>query len=142
VNPGSRRDHDKFCRTEGWTPARNARGKKASHHVTYELPLPDGRVLRTRISHPVNAATYGVSLWAHILREQLDVTEAEFWACVKDGSIPSRGSAPAPPEDALPAGLVWQLIYSAGVPEADVARMTRDEAIARMNEFWAKPPEG
>lgn len=142
MTPGSRRDHDKFCRTEGWTPVSNARGKKASHHVTYELPLPDGRTLRTRISHPVNAATYGVSLWAHILRDQLDVTETEFWACVKDGSPPSRGPAPEPPEDALPAGLAWQLIHSAGVPEADVARMTRDDAIARMNEFWAKPPDG
>lgn len=142
MNPGSRRDHNKFCTTEGWTRVGNARGKKASHHVTYELPLPDGRVLRTRISHPVNAATYGASLWAHILRDQLDVTEAEFWACVKDGARPSRGSAPAAPEDALPAGLAWQLIHSAGVPEAEVATMTRAEAIERMNEFWAKPADG
>lgn len=141
MNPGSRRDHNKFCTTEGWKVVGNARGKKASHHVTYELPLPDGRILRTRISHPVNSTTYGASLWAHILRDQLDVTEAEFWACVKDGSRPSRARAPEPPENALPAGLAWQLIHSAGVPEAEVATMTRDEAIARMNEFWARPPE-
>ena len=30
VNPGSRRDHNKFCTTEGWTPARWAR-EPSSH---------------------------------------------------------------------------------------------------------------
>ncbi|WP_277050375.1 cytotoxic translational repressor of toxin-antitoxin stability system [Ruania albidiflava] len=141
MNPGSRRDHNKFCTTEGWTPVSNARGGRASHHATYELGLPDGRILRTRISHPVNATTYGAGLWAHILRDQLDVTETEFWACVKDGSKPSRGSQRKVPEDALPVGLAWQLIHSAGVPEEEVARMTRDEAIVRMNAYWAKPPQ-
>ena len=138
---GSRRDHHTFCTTEGWTRVVGARGKKTGHHVTYELPLPDGRILRTRISRPVDTTSYGASLWSHILRDQLDVTEAEFWACVQDGSTPSRGAPPAAPADALPAGLAWQLIHSAGVPEDEVAAMTREEAIARMNQFWARPPE-
>lgn len=43
---------------------------------------PDGRVLRTRVSHPVDRTDYGKSLWSHILRDQLEVSEAQFWECV------------------------------------------------------------
>lgn len=60
--------------------------------MTYELTLHDGRVLRTRISHPVDRTVYGAAMWAHILRDQLDVEEAEFWACVLDGTLPDRGA--------------------------------------------------
>ena len=50
----TRQDHEKFCGAEGWGLVRDARGRTGTHHVTYELGLPDGRVLRTRISHPVD----------------------------------------------------------------------------------------
>jgi hypothetical protein len=79
----TRKDHQNYCLNEGWTQIRNARGK-SGHHVTFELTLPDGRVLRTRISHPPNRQTYGPSMWAHILRDQLHVSEDEFWACVRE----------------------------------------------------------
>jgi hypothetical protein len=38
---------------------------------------------------PVGRYGYGSSLWNHILRDQLQVTEAGFWACVRDGIIMS-----------------------------------------------------
>jgi hypothetical protein len=137
----SRRDHDRFCQIEGWDRVRNARGKTGHHH-TYELKLADGRILRTRISYPVNNNTYGARTWSHILRDQLDVTEAEFWACVDEHQLPERGpAAPETPANALPAGLAYQLIHVVGVPEAEVATMSLDRALAVMNEHWSQPPK-
>ncbi len=132
----SREDHEAFCKTEGWQPVHDARGKTGTHHVTYELHLHDGRILRTRISHPVNRDTYGPQIWGHILRDQLDVDQAAFWACVQDGTKPDRG-APELPAGALPADLVHLLLTRVRLSEAEVAAMTKDQAIARMQQYWA-----
>ena len=115
---------------------RDARGKAGTHHVIYELQLHDGRILRTRISHPVDRSTYGQRIWAHILRDQLDVDPADFWACVREGIKPNRG-APEEPAGALPADLVHMLLTRVHLSETEVAAMTRDEAIARMQQYWA-----
>jgi hypothetical protein len=133
----TRADHKRFCISEGWTLVRNARGGTGSHHETFEYVLPDGRVLRTRISHPPDRSTYGVSAWHHILRDQLGVTEAEFWSCVDDDVKPQRGMAEAPKE-AVPAEIVYLLVNRVGIPEAEVARLGKDEAIARLTQYWAE----
>jgi hypothetical protein len=69
----ARADHAKFCENEGWRVVRDARGRTGTHHLTYELDLPDGRTLRTRVSHPPDRTDYGPSIWSHILRDQLAV---------------------------------------------------------------------
>lgn len=131
----TREDHERFCAVEGWRRVRNARGRAGSHHVTFELDLPDGRVLRTRISHPVDRSCYGSSLWTHILCDQLDVSEEEFWECLRDGTRPDRG-APLAVTDSLPADVVHLLITRVGLAEKDIAEMSREEAIARLQRFW------
>ena len=132
----TRQAHETFCQNEGWQPVRTARGKTGTHHVIYELQLHDGRILRTRISHPVNRDTYGPGIWSHILKDQLDVDQATFWACVQDGTKPDRG-APQPPAGALPADLVHLLLTRVRLSEADVAAMSKDQAITRMQQYWA-----
>jgi hypothetical protein len=131
----TRQAHETFCTTEGWQQVHNARGQAVSHHVTYELQLHDGRILRTRISHPVNRETYGPAMWSHILQEQLDVDQATFWACVQDGKKPDRGT-PELPSQALPANLVYLLLTQVRLSEAEVAAMSKEEAIARMQQYW------
>lgn len=133
----TRQVHEKFCTTEGWTRVRDATGRTGTHHITYQLSLADGRVLRTRISHPVNRTTYGAGMWNHILRDQLDVAEAEFWACVVDGTLPGRGGGPPPAVERLPADIVHQLINRVGLSDAEVGAMTRAQAIARIQQYWA-----
>jgi hypothetical protein len=133
----TRQDHDKFCGVEGWTQVRDARGRTGTHHVTYELHLPDGGVLRTRISHPPDRTTYGSSLWSHILRDQLCISAEEFWACVHDGIKPDRGG-PAAPLEALPADLVHLLITRVGLAEREVAAMSKGDAVERLNRYWAE----
>lgn len=136
----SRRDHDRFCKTENWEEVRNARGGKVGHHITYELNLFDGRILRTRVSRPADNTSYGPGLWTRILKDQLDVTEAEFWACVSDKQLPDRGASSLTlPEQALPADLVHQLITVAGVPEDEIADMTLMRAVEVMTAHWSQP---
>ncbi len=134
----TRADHEKFCRIEGWRQVRNARGNKGTHHLTFELDLPDGRILRTRISHPPDRTDYGAQLWQHILRDQLTVTEAEFWACVQKKAKPDRGGPPEP-APSLPADVVYQLLTKVGLTEDEVAGLTREQAIARLRQYWSDP---
>ena len=70
---------------------RGATGRPVQHHRTYELALWDSRILRTRISKPIDKTTYGPQMWSQILREQLQVTAEVFWGCVLDGQLPDRG---------------------------------------------------
>ena len=136
----TREDHRAFCRAEGWEEVRSARGGHVGHRLTYELSLPDGRILRTRISHPPGRQTYAARLWSHILREQLAVDEATFWACVRDGVTPARSIARPQPRG-IPSDLFHLLTTTARLPVADVQRMTRDEAIAAAQRFWSRQPD-
>jgi len=115
---------------------RDSRGGTGTHHLTYELDLPDGRTLRTRVSHPPDRTDYGPSIWIHILRDQLAVNEAEFWACVRGGERPDRGQPAAPPE-AIPSELAHLLIHRVGVTEVEVATMSKEQAIERLNAYWS-----
>lgn len=133
--PATRADHQSFCLIEGWTERRRATGRRGSHHINYELPLPDGRILYTRISHPVDRTDYGPSIWAHILRDQLAVSADEFWACVEDKVLPDR-QGPTTSVEAIPAGVVRALVVDARIPEADVRAMTKAEAVQRLADFY------
>jgi hypothetical protein len=135
----TRDHHEAFCTTEGWDLVRDARDRPTGHHVTYRLPLPDGRILRTRISRPVDLTEYGPALFGHILRDQLEVTAEEFWTCVSDGTAPTRTPYPIP-ADALPASLVFTLQRQLHLTDAEVASLTRTEALARLAEHWSQGP--
>jgi hypothetical protein len=132
---GGRDDHEKICLTEHWELVTNARGKPVRHHATYRLILPDGRILRSRISRPVDRTMYSNSIWNHILQDQLLVSDDELWACVDDGALPARGAAP-PPTSAIPLALVWQLTRTVGMDERVVARMTKEQAVQAINDYW------
>jgi len=103
--------------------------------------LNDDRILRTRISRPANKDSYGPSLWAAILRDQLEVTEANFWQCVDHQVPPPRPADHEPPAaEGLPAGLVHQLKSSLRLSDTEVASLSRGEAVARMAAYWSQPP--
>lgn len=122
----TREDHDDFCTNEKWQLVRGASGKPVTHHRTYELALWDDRILRTRISRPIDRTGYSARMWSHILREQLDVSADEFWLCARKGVVPDRGRPEtAPPRSAVPLYLVRELTRL-GVPEREV--LGRDAA--------------
>ena len=133
----TRHDHDRFCGIEGWQLVRDAQRRTGTHHATRELRLPDGRVLRTQISHPVDHSGYGPSIWSHVLRDQLHVSGADFWSCLRDGVAPDRGM-PEPPPEALPVDLVHLLLTRVDLTESEVATMGKDEAVARLARYWSE----
>lgn len=134
--PATREDHDDFCTTERWERARGAAGKPVTHHRTYELALWDGRILRTRISHPVNKSEYAPSMWAHILRNQLEVTPDVFWACVKDSVLPDRGQPRTVDEKkAVPLYLRDEL-RRFGVPDVEILALDAAGAAALLAEKY------
>jgi len=135
----SREHHNTFCTVEGWNVVRKADGKSVAHHITYELDLPDGRILRTRVSRPPDKTNYGDKMWAHILSDQLDVDAATFWACVQDGVKPDRGQR-HPVGETLPAELVYLLRKHLRLSDAELAEMSRQDAIERMSRFWEEHP--
>lgn len=126
----------KFVERERWVDKDAKSRKKKGDHHRCTLRLPTGEVLYTRISHG-RGEIADDGLWAAILRNELKVTEKEFWACVDDKVLPSRPQ-PAPPErrgPALDAKLARNLVRRAGLAQGVVAKMTRDEAVAAWQRY-------
>jgi len=99
------RDLRKFCDNDGWDP------KKRGDHWRYTKRLPDGRPLRTKVSFG-SGEIGDPGLFAAILREQLLVSEAEFWRVVREGGPARRAAVPIAAPDAPPllsAATVLQL---------------------------------
>ena len=132
----TRRDYQRFCEVEGWTEVRSATGRKGRHHLIYEFTIADGRILRTRISHPPNRSDIGRGMFAHILRDQLQVSEEAFWTCVTDATPPDRGGRPSPEREPLPAELVHLLTVKARFTDDEVRAMTKAEAIEAAQRYW------
>lgn len=99
------RDLRRFCDNDGWDP------KKLTDHWRYTKRLADGRTLRTKVSFG-SGEIGDPGLFAAILREQLQVTETEFWRVVRDGGPARRAAVPIAAPDAPPllsAATVLQL---------------------------------
>jgi len=131
-------DLRRYVVRDGWTEELNlARGRaRTGDHRRYRKELADGTILRTKVPHAVGDEI-GADLFRYILRDQLRVDEATFWAVV-------RGAAPAPqpptPEaPTIPAWLVERLLRTIGLPEEAVRAMTRDEALAAWESYLTKP---
>ena len=112
-------------------------GKPVQHHRTYELMIPSGEILRTRISKPVDRTTYSSSMWSAILRDQLKVTSDEFWACVQERVLPDRGGSESTSNpQALPLHLVNELIERVGLKPEEAVALSLEEAVERINQYW------
>lgn len=132
-----RERHDDFCVIEQWEIVHGSTGKPVKHHRTYELVIPSGEILRTRISQPVDRTTYSASMWSAILRDQLRVTNDEFWDCVQHKVLPDRGESPTESNPkALPLHLLNELIERVGLTPDEAIKLTLEEALQRMNEYW------
>lgn len=137
--PATTKDHQEFCLIEGWQAKHTARGKTGDH-FRYILPLPDGRCLYTRISHPVNRSkTYGKSLWSHILKDQLEVSGAEFWDCVDQRIVPNRGMPTVDEGTHLPVWLVVQL-KQRGAQEHEISGLSVVEATQLLANLYRDHP--
>lgn len=132
------RDLRQYVTHDGWTEEPNlARGRRRTgDHRRYFRELADGTRLRTKVSHDEDAEI-GKDLFQRILRDQLRVTEERFWGVVRERAGAGRGAA-QPAVEPVPGWLVTRLLLTVGLPEADVAQMTPDEARAAWLEYQAQ----
>lgn len=128
-------DLHRFCAVDEWRIKKTARGKTAGDHTRYTKTLPDGTLLRTKASHGRKGID-DPDLFSHILRTQLQVTAEQFWDAVDKGIKPQRpGVEPEPPPKvAIPFDLARNLLTRVGIPQEELARMSKDEAVA----LWQK----
>ena len=112
-----------FCRIDGWERKADAAGRSVGKHEVWTKALHDGTVLRTVISK--GHGTYKLSTTAHIVKHQLRVTEAEFWATVRRGTPPRRpGLRPRERTgEALPLSVVRTLLAT-GYTADDMRSLT------------------
>lgn len=121
-------------RAEGWVlePNRARRRSKVGDHWRYRKVTRDGRTLSTKVSHSVREEI-GPSLFRHILRDQLEVTEDAFWAVVRGRPEIAAALAPAPVP--IAGWLVERLIFTVGMAEEEVGGLTQEEALAAWQEY-------
>jgi hypothetical protein len=133
------RELEAYVVHDGWVEAPNlARGKRRTgDHRRYHKEFPDGTTLRTKVSHALGDEI-GIDLFKHILRDQLKVDEARFWAVVRRQIEQAQDASP-PETSTVPGWLVQRLTFTAGIPEADARRLTPDQAIERWEAFISRP---
>lgn len=128
---------ERFCQVEGWEDRDAARGRRTGDHKRYRLRLPDGNVLTTKVSHGTGQVDAG--LFTRILRDQLQVTEQEFWAAVDHRRLPIRVPTPVSPAGhRLPARLVEPL-SRLGVPDDQMRELSVEQAEALLREERRRP---
>lgn len=128
-----------FLGVDGWReiPA-GERGGRRQKHIFFEKLLENGRLLQTHISHDRDSRP-GPHTFSLILKEQLEVGRAEFWDAIRSGAPVSR-PVPTESDDAveLPGWTIPVLQGSLHMSQEDMARLSEDEAIQLVNDYWAR----
>jgi hypothetical protein len=125
------RDLAAYLDRDGWVEEPSlARGRRRTgDHRRYTTEIAGGAILRTKVSHALGNEI-GADLFRHILRDQLQVDEARFWAVVR-GHAQVSPDAPPPTAHTIPAWLVQRLLFTVRLSEAEVRALTKDEALER-----------
>lgn len=137
MRPLTHSAHKRFVETEGWERLGTARKRSGTgDHHRYKLPLANGEILYTRVSHG-SGQLDDAQLIARIYRDQLQVTEEQFWACVEHGTLPPRPQPPTPvvSGSVLDGKLVRNLLTKVGIEQSELATMSKEAAVARWNEW-------
>ena len=121
---------ERFCRIDGWRESRR------TDHVFFEKTLSDGTVLRTHRSF-ATGKTMSPGRFKDILRSQLQVREADFWAALENKEPVARPSEPPEEEAALPAYLVRVLKDELHLSEPEIAELSLEEAQRLVQEHWS-----
>ena len=127
-----------FCRIDGWVEFDEGR---SVDHRYYRLVLDDGAVLETRVSHS-GKKTMTPGRWKAILRDQLRVSDSDFWACLRNKKPVERPSTPPDESETeqVPAWAAVVLSTRMKMSPAQIAALGRDQAIQLAHEAWSKPP--
>ena len=123
---------ERFCRIDGWQESRR------TDHVFFEKTLADGTVLRTHRSF-AGGKTMSPGRFKAILRNQLRVSEEDFWRALETGEPAARPTKPVEAEPGLPAYLVRVLKIELRLSETEIAELAPAEAERLVYEHWSQP---
>lgn len=131
-------DLRRFCEIDGWEHVTGATGRTGDHDRFSKI-LPDGTILRTRVSHG-SGRIEDRDLWHRIWRDQLGLErEEQFWDALRARRpvVRSRAEAERPAGPSMPAWIVAGLL-ARGVPEAEVRALGPEEARRRLEALWSQ----
>jgi hypothetical protein len=131
-------DVEKFLGVDGWRqiPA-GERGGRRQTHIFFEKLLPDGRLLQTHISHD-RSKKISPGRFGTILREQLEVSRADFWGAIHSGELVSR---PVKTEEAPVEHDAWVIAVLVGefhMSAAEIEGLSGEEAVRLVHDHWAR----
>lgn len=134
-------DVEKFLGIDAWRqiPA-GERGGRRQTHIFFEKLLPDGRLLQTHISHD-RSKKISPGRFGTILREQLEVSRADFWKAIRSGEPVSR---PVEIEEGPVEHDVWVIAVLVGelhMSAEEIEGLSEEAAIALVHEHWARRSE-
>jgi hypothetical protein len=139
VNVGTAGDLERFCKIDGWTKD-TATGGKRQRHIRYEKTLgPDEQPLRTQVSHDRDKL-YSPGRWKAILRDQLKITEEQFWEALDTVKPVDRTPPPPPPEPIPTANWVLEGLRRAGLSDNEIDTLSPEEAEQELHRRWAGGP--
>lgn len=127
-------EHKRFCKIDGWQELKSA-GEKQRDHEYYEKRLPNGGILRTKVSR--NKKEYGTDFWNRIWREQLGLeSEDQFWEALQSKEAVARERQVDPPKGPrIPGWLVQRLTQTAGLRWEEISGLSPGEALERWEKF-------
>jgi hypothetical protein len=132
-------DLEQFLIVDGWRRIPpGERGGRRESHVFYEKQLPDGRTLQTHVSHD-RSATISAGRFGAILREQLEVSRADFWEAIRGGEPVDRPVATEEPEGVEhEAWVVEVLVGKLHMGPEEIEKLSEQAAIDLVHEFWSR----
>ena len=126
---------EEFCRKDGWEQVRS------TDHTFFHKTLADGTALETHSSFS-GQKTMSPGRFQSILRNQLRVSQEDFWATLRTGKPAPRPGAPISPEPpAHPDWVVRVLQDDLGMPDEAIAHLAPDEARRLVEEYWSHHSE-
>ena len=107
-------------------------------HIFFEKELPDGRLLQTHISHD-RSSTIGPGRFSTILREQLEVSRAEFWEAIRSGEPVDR-PAGMDSEEVVEheSWVIAVLVGELHITPEEIEKLTEQAAIDLVHRHWSR----
>jgi hypothetical protein len=132
-------DIERFLGADRWRqiPA-GERGGSRQSHIFFDKELPDGRLLQTHISHD-RSSTVSPGRFSAILREQLEVSRAEFWEAIRSDEPVERpvemdGEEVVEHEPWVIEVLGGELHMTA----EEIEELTEQEAVDLVHRHWSR----
>jgi hypothetical protein len=126
---------ERFCKIDGWRQDMSVGGSRQPH-IRYEKQLPDHRALRTQISHD-RSSTPSPGRWKAILRNQLKITEAQFWEALSSRDPVDRTPPPPPPAPIPVADWVREGLRRNGLRDEQIDALGPVEAEQELHRRWS-----